>query len=59
MKVPPSDPFAFQARVFDALCNDLFDVASGKSTGLQRTDALRQISRERACELNKPRSVNK
>ena len=44
MKPLPTDPFAFQARVFGALCDDLLDIASGQSSSCERTNALRQIS---------------
>jgi hypothetical protein len=44
MKPLPSDPFAFQARVMSAFCDDLFDIASGKSASCERTNALRQVS---------------
>jgi hypothetical protein len=40
----PTDPFAFQARVIGALCDDLFDIGSGKSSSFGRTNALREIS---------------
>lgn len=46
MKPLPNDPFAFQARVFDAFCNDLFDIAAGQSRSCKRTNALREISRQ-------------
>ena len=44
MKELPRDPYAFQARVFGALCDDLFDIASGKSAKCERTNAIRQVS---------------
>jgi hypothetical protein len=44
VKSLPSDPLAFQARVFDAFCSDLFDMAAGKSSSCERTNALRQVS---------------
>ena len=44
MKELPSDPFAFQARVFAAFADDLFDIGARRSTSFERTEALRQIS---------------
>lgn len=44
MRPLPRDPFAFQARIFNALCNDLYDMAAGKSNSCERTNALRQVS---------------
>jgi hypothetical protein len=44
MKPLPDDPVAFQARVFSAFCNDLFDIAAGKAKSCERTNALRHIS---------------
>lgn len=43
MKPPPTDPFALQARVMSALCDDLFDMGAGKQRGFARTDALRSV----------------
>lgn len=50
MKAIPTDPFELQARVFGALCDDLFDIGAGKSRSLRRTDALREISRNDMAE---------
>ena len=44
MKPLPSDPLAFQARVMSAFCDDLFDMAAGRSSRCERTNALRQVS---------------
>ena len=46
MKSLPSDPFAMQARVVSALCDDLFDIGAGRSDRFARTDALREISQQ-------------
>lgn len=46
MKPLPSDPYAFQARVFGALHADLFDIGSRKSSSFVRTDALLEISKQ-------------
>ena len=58
MKPLPTDPYAFQARVFDAFCNDLFDLAAGKSKSLDRTNALREINQTtREAALPKKRAA--
>lgn len=44
MKPLPSDPLAFQARVMSAFCDDLLDMAAGRSSRCERTNALRQVS---------------
>lgn len=36
----PTDPYAFQARVFGAFCDDLLDGS------FHRTNALREISKQ-------------
>jgi len=46
MKPPPADPYAFQRRVFAAMCDDLFDMGAGKTTKLERTDALLAVTRK-------------
>lgn len=43
MKAPPSDPFAFQARVMDAL---LGDIADPEAKTFPRLDALREVSKQ-------------
>jgi hypothetical protein len=45
VKELPRDPLAFQSRVFGAFCEDLFDIAAGKSKQCDRTNALREISK--------------
>lgn len=47
MKEPPRDPLAMQTRIVGALCEDLFDIGARRSTGFQRLDALREISKQR------------
>lgn len=42
MKPVPSDPYAFQVRVMDALIGDIWDV---QAKGTPRLDALRAASR--------------
>jgi hypothetical protein len=44
VKPLPADPLAFQARIIGAFCDDLFDMAAGKSSSCERTNALRQVS---------------
>lgn len=46
MKAPPRDPLAFKDRAFDAFCDDLFDIAAGRSSSCERTNALREISKQ-------------
>jgi hypothetical protein len=57
MKPVPSDPFALQQRIMNALIDDILDVASG---GWPRLDALRETmkSTRSGRESNKPRPVN-
>jgi hypothetical protein len=45
MKELPTNSTALQARVFGALCDDLFDIGAGKSRSCDRTNALLEISR--------------
>lgn len=52
MKPIPTDPFALQARVVSALCDDLFDIGAGKSRSFRRTDAIRQVLVERKEQNN-------
>lgn len=47
MKPLPTDPFAFRAHVFAALCDDIADT---KARGFPRTDALREISKQSTRE---------
>ena len=54
MKPIPSDPFAFQARVMDALLGDIGDT---RAKGFPRLDALREISRETVRANNAPVSI--
>ena len=42
MRELPTDPFAFQARVMDALIGDIQD---RNASGFPRLDALREISK--------------
>jgi hypothetical protein len=62
MKPLPTDPAAFQARVFAAFADDLFDIGAGRSKSCERTEALRQISiqstREAGGANNAPASNN-
>ena len=46
MKPIPTDPSALQARVFGALCEDLFDLGAGKARTFRRVDTLREIRRQ-------------
>jgi hypothetical protein len=50
MRAPPRDPLAQQAAVFGALCEDLFDMAAGRSKRADRFNAMiavRQATKER------------
>jgi len=40
VKLVPTDPFAFQARIMSALCDDLFDIGARRSTKFARLDSL-------------------
>jgi hypothetical protein len=55
MKPLPTDPMAFQARVFAALADDLFDIGAGRSKSCERTEALRQISIQSTREAALPK----
>lgn len=47
MRELPSDPFAFQDRVMEALLGDIWDP---KAKGFPRLDALREVSKQNPKE---------
>jgi len=50
MKPLPKDPYAFQARVMDALIGDILDI---NAKGTPRLDALREVSIQTKAEDRK------
>jgi hypothetical protein len=46
MKAIPHNPQAMQPRIIQALCDDLFDIGSGKTTRFDRVNAIHEINRQ-------------
>lgn len=43
----PTDPLALQSRTIAALCEDLFDIGTGRSRSFDRLEGIRQVLIER------------
>lgn len=54
MKPLPEDPFAFQARVMSALCDDILDLGARRDGTFPRMAALREVSIQTTREPAQP-----